>query len=172
MEASVAALFRLVAGGEGEASRSPAAWRRPQTASPAGRRNGNLAGKPSASRGTNHARPADGVEDQARATDSAQPLNCWEFKHCGREAGGVNAAQLGVCPAYPDHGRGCAAVAGTLCGGKVQGSLAQKLGNCMQCNFYQSENYEHRAAAAEAPVAQAVAQRRAEIPLETAFKDF
>jgi hypothetical protein len=32
------------------------------------------------------------------------PLNCWEFKKCGREAGGAKAADSGVCPAYPHHG--------------------------------------------------------------------
>ncbi|MGD0283853.1 MAG: two-CW domain-containing protein, partial [Dissulfurispiraceae bacterium] len=31
-------------------------------------------------------------------------MNCWEFKKCGREMGGVNIEQLGVCPAYPHGG--------------------------------------------------------------------
>ena len=69
-------------------------------------------------------------------------LNCWEFKKCGREDGGVNAVELGVCPAYPDNGRLCARIAGTLCGGTVQGTFAQKLGNCMQCDFYRSSHYD------------------------------
>ena len=62
--------------------------------------------------------------------------NCWELKKCGREAGGAKAAELGVCPAYPDHGRECWFVAGTMCGGAVQGTYAEKLGNCAQCDFY------------------------------------
>lgn len=62
--------------------------------------------------------------------------NCWEFKKCGREAGGPKAAELGVCAAHPSHGRDCWAVAGTLCGGKVQGSEAEKIGNCRICDFY------------------------------------
>ena len=33
-------------------------------------------------------------------------------------------------------GRICWALAGTLCGGKVQGSFAQKAANCMECPFY------------------------------------
>nr|MBF0223164.1 MCP four helix bundle domain-containing protein [Desulfobulbaceae bacterium] len=70
------------------------------------------------------------------------PVNCWEFKQCGREQGGKNAAVLGVCPAYPDQGKNCAAIAGTLCGGKVQGSHAQKLANCQKCEFYLSHNYQ------------------------------
>ena len=45
-------------------------------------------------------------------------------------------AELGVCPAYPAHGTHCAHIAGTLCGGKVQGSFAMKLANCMKCEFY------------------------------------
>lgn len=74
--------------------------------------------------------------------------NCWEFKKCGRETGGAKAQELGVCPAtgYADvgaglnngknGGRACWTVAGTLCGGKVQGSYAQKQANCIVCEFY------------------------------------
>lgn len=69
-------------------------------------------------------------------------LNCWEVKKCGREGGGEKAAELGVCPAYPDHGHTCAALDGTLCGGMVQGTFAEKLRNCIRCNFYNSEHYE------------------------------
>ena len=69
-------------------------------------------------------------------------MNCWEFKGCGREAGGAKAKELGVCPAYPSHGTHCARIAGTLCGGKVQGSFAMKLVNCMQCDFYKSPDYD------------------------------
>jgi hypothetical protein len=29
------------------------------------------------------------------------------------------------------------ALAGTLCGGKVQGSFAKKMTNCLKCDFYQ-----------------------------------
>lgn len=32
----------------------------------------------------------------------------------------------------------CWAVSGTLCGGQVQGTFAAKIGNCMQCAFYQT----------------------------------
>ncbi len=62
-------------------------------------------------------------------------LNCWEYKKCGREKGGSKAAELGICPCYPDHGRDCWFVAGTLCGGKIQGTYAQKLTNCWRCDF-------------------------------------
>jgi hypothetical protein len=75
-------------------------------------------------------------------------LNCWEFKKCGREEGGAKVAELGVCPAAlvaradglnsgKNGGRSCWAIAGTLCGGTVQGTFATKLPNCLKCEFYQ-----------------------------------
>ena len=68
-------------------------------------------------------------------------MKCWEFKKCGREKGGSKARELGVCPAWPNGGDCCARIAGTLCGGKVQGSFAQKLANCLKCEFYNSPHY-------------------------------
>jgi hypothetical protein len=73
--------------------------------------------------------------------------NCWEFKKCGRQPGGPNAAEFGVCNAATESrmngihggkngGRTCWVLAGTLCGGKTQGTYAQKLGNCITCDFY------------------------------------
>ena len=56
-------------------------------------------------------------------------VTCWEFKKCGRE-------KTKDCPAVPYHGRGCWRVAGTMCGGKVQGTFAEKMDNCQQCDFY------------------------------------
>ncbi len=74
-------------------------------------------------------------------------MNCWEFKKCGRQSGGAKVAELGECTAGKERkadgcnqgkmgGRACWAIAGTLCGGKVQGSFAQKASNCMECDFY------------------------------------
>ena len=74
-------------------------------------------------------------------------LNCWEFKKCGRQPGGSRVSELGECPASTDAkadginggrngGRICWALTGTLCGGKVQGTFAQKLTNCANCEFY------------------------------------
>jgi hypothetical protein len=73
--------------------------------------------------------------------------NCWEFKKCGREPSGAKVAELGVCPSSTDGrvngmnvgtngGRVCWAITGTFCGGKVQGTFAMKLVNCMECEFY------------------------------------
>lgn len=68
-------------------------------------------------------------------------LNCWEITNCGREKGGLNADELGVCKAYAEQmGRSCWAVAGTLCGGEVQGTAAQKERNCMGCPLFKEYN--------------------------------
>lgn len=72
-------------------------------------------------------------------------MNCWEFKKCGREKGGVKSNELGVCPAYTrGAGQACWLVAGTFCGGKVQGTFAEKEHSCMQCDFYKSFDLAHR----------------------------
>lgn len=76
-----------------------------------------------------------------------QKINCWEFKQCGREPGGKNAEDLGVCPAATDSrftgnnggenaGRYCWRVAGTLCDGGVQGIFAEKALTCCKCDFF------------------------------------
>jgi len=73
--------------------------------------------------------------------------NCWEFKKCGRQVGGEKVKEFGVCPAASNAatnqinngtkgGRICWAIAGTLCGGKVQGSYADKQLSCMSCEFF------------------------------------
>ena len=72
-------------------------------------------------------------------------MNCWEFKRCGREKGGGNAGALGVCPAYTQGaGEACWFIAGTFCGGKVHGTYAEKLGTCINCDFFQRFDLEHR----------------------------
>jgi hypothetical protein len=78
---------------------------------------------------------------------SRKPSNCWEHKGCGREAGGINVKELGICPAATEKsmdgihrgdnaGRTCWIIAGTFCGGKVQGSHAAKTENCTTCDFF------------------------------------
>jgi hypothetical protein len=72
--------------------------------------------------------------------------NCWEHKNCGRQPGGHKADELGVCPVTTyqaldgahegkNAGRACWAIAGSLCGGKIQGTYAQKFNNCWRCDF-------------------------------------
>lgn len=75
-----------------------------------------------------------------------QPENCWEHKGCGREPGGANVSETGVCPAATEmaldganrgkaSGRACWVVAGTFCRGEVQGTFADKLLTCTECDF-------------------------------------
>lgn len=67
--------------------------------------------------------------------------NCWEIWNCGRQKGGPKVAELGECPASQRSlGHSCWAVAGTLCGGTVQGSFAEKQGNCMACEVFKTYN--------------------------------
>ncbi len=75
--------------------------------------------------------------------------NCWDIKKCGRQPGGDKIGDLGICPASTDDtvdgvnngkngGRICWAIAGTFCGGKVQGDFAQKSVSCMSCEVFKS----------------------------------
>ncbi len=79
--------------------------------------------------------------------------NCWEVKNCGREVNGAKSLNLGVCIAVTESrlngvhdgqnaGRSCWVVAGTLCGGKPQGTFAQKEQNCIKCDFYKTVREE------------------------------
>jgi hypothetical protein len=85
-----------------------------------------------------------------------QKLNCWEIKKCGREPGGSKSKELGVCPAASDtesdginHGKNggriCWAIAGTFCGGKIQGDFAQKQVSCMACEVFKRVKAEEGA---------------------------
>lgn len=79
--------------------------------------------------------------------------NCWEVKECGRQPGGEKNNELGICPATTEKkvhgvnsgingGRSCWAIQKTLCGNAVQGTFTQKLGGCMQCDFYSAVRRE------------------------------
>ena len=74
-------------------------------------------------------------------------VNCWDHMKCGREPGGEHVAEMGVCPAATavklhgmnggtNGGRICWFVAGTMCGGELQGSVAKKFERCYECEFY------------------------------------
>jgi two-component system phosphate regulon sensor histidine kinase PhoR len=73
--------------------------------------------------------------------------NCWEIMGCERQPGGRLASEAGECPAATgatcavgnggEHGgRICWAVAGTFCGGEVQGSFAAKSASCTACEVF------------------------------------
>jgi diguanylate cyclase (GGDEF)-like protein len=68
-------------------------------------------------------------------------VRCWEEKNCSRKD----------CPSYFNTDVRCWLVAGTMCGGKVQGEFAVKYKSCTECDVYQeavfkdpvTEIYEH-----------------------------
>ena len=63
--------------------------------------------------------------------------NCWEIKNCQRHKGGSKVSELGECVASAEKlGHSCWIIAGTLCGGVIQGTFAQKEQNCIQCEVY------------------------------------
>lgn len=79
--------------------------------------------------------------------------NCWEVKKCGRQPGGERCTEMGVCPAATaaklhgvnngiNGGRACWVIQKTLCGDKIQGGFAEKLGNCLACDFFQKVRSE------------------------------
>ena len=54
-------------------------------------------------------------------------IPCWETKQCNNLD----------CPSYQNYDNlRCWAIAGTFCGGKVQGKFAQKFGDCKLCEVY------------------------------------
>ncbi|MHC4670677.1 MAG: two-CW domain-containing protein [Planctomycetota bacterium] len=74
-------------------------------------------------------------------------LNCWEATSCGREPGGANVSEFGLCPATTDTsvdginggkngGRICWTVVGTFCGGEVQSLASKKKLTCLSCEFF------------------------------------
>jgi methyl-accepting chemotaxis protein len=57
-------------------------------------------------------------------------LQCWEAKDCP-------ISRRNQCPAYPDQGRICFSVTGTLCRGEVQGNYMEKKAECeAKCDFF------------------------------------
>lgn len=66
---------------------------------------------------------------------------CWVKKNCDRKG----------CPAYNNACGRCWLIAGTMCGGEVQGHFAKKYKSCVECDVYQeavfkdpvAEIYEH-----------------------------
>ncbi|KJR41054.1 Protein serine/threonine phosphatase [Candidatus Magnetoovum chiemensis] len=74
-------------------------------------------------------------------------LNCWEFKKCGREPGGVNAEKLGVCPVPletsldglhggKNAGRACWALTNKRVNTSSE-SWLKNIRQCTQCEFHQ-----------------------------------
>lgn len=70
-----------------------------------------------------------------QSREESAKIKCWEFHKCSVEKE-ERATEMG-CAAYPNYGRICWAVAGTFCERRVSGAIAQKLGDCRKCEFYQ-----------------------------------
>jgi diguanylate cyclase (GGDEF)-like protein len=64
-------------------------------------------------------------EYDVQVYDSHLPT-CWEVKNCDSRD----------CPVYGKNNIRCWHIAGTYCGGEVQGKFAQKIGDCSKCEVY------------------------------------
>ncbi len=51
---------------------------------------------------------------------------CYEIKNCTKES----------CPCHGKEASRCWQIAGTFCGGQIQGAFAQKYKNCAECNVF------------------------------------
>ncbi len=78
-------------------------------------------------------------------------LNCWEFKNCGREKGGLWAEVYGVCPvamALEYDGMNDGQAGGRVCWslihsyGSVCAGRPANSGQCHQCAFYRRVRHE------------------------------
>ncbi len=62
----------------------------------------------------------------------------WEFKNCGRSKDCPTALDPRLNGAHEgfNAGRACWMIAGTFCGGIIQGTYAKKEKKCIDCDFY------------------------------------
>jgi hypothetical protein len=78
-------------------------------------------------------------------------LNCWQFKNCGREPGGVLAEALGECPVAAamkfdglndgvGAGRACWMVPDSAC--RESRSQMARIDPCHTCDFYKRVVFE------------------------------
>ncbi len=67
-------------------------------------------------------------------TEESFKAQCWEIMRCGVDA--IEPAGE-RCPAYPNFGRICWSVAGTLSDARVRCVVAEKIGDCRKCPFYE-----------------------------------
>jgi methyl-accepting chemotaxis protein len=102
----------------------------------------SLAGRASDLRRIIEGVTGDGSAKELSGLTAGARQKCWEYKKCGREKGGAKVAEMGICPAWPDHGEDCAIVEGTFCGGTVQGDYGSKIAHCAKCDFFKSEHHD------------------------------
>ncbi len=62
------------------------------------------------------------------ALDNKHLTTCYELKNCKKQD----------CPCYGKGATRCWQVAGTFCGGKVQGAFAKKYNNCAECDVFKA----------------------------------
>ncbi|MFQ6678567.1 MAG: two-CW domain-containing protein [Fidelibacterota bacterium] len=73
--------------------------------------------------------------------------NCWDYMKCGREFGGNNVKEYGVCPAVTytafhrinegyNGGRYCWEIVGTFPTSNLRCSHAALIKDCTLCKFY------------------------------------
>ncbi|MDD5427437.1 MAG: hypothetical protein PHN52_13250 [candidate division Zixibacteria bacterium] len=81
----------------------------------------------------------------------SQKLNCWQFKNCGREKGGLLADVLGVCPvatAMKQDGTNGGIAAGRVCwqvcdsAYRNDPAVFSRKKACYNCEFYRRVLYE------------------------------
>ena len=81
----------------------------------------------------------------------SQKLNCWQFKNCGREKGGLLADVLGVCPvatAMKHDGTNGGIAAGRVCwqvcdsAYRKDPTVSGRKKSCYDCQFYKRVVYE------------------------------
>lgn len=58
---------------------------------------------------------------------------CWDFHNCGEKKQD--------CPAYPNGGKHCASLAGTIGSGEPVQTFEQKFNRCTYCAFFHSDHY-------------------------------
>jgi diguanylate cyclase (GGDEF)-like protein len=68
------------------------------------------------------------IENASVRYENSHLIKCWETKNCGKKD----------CPSYKSENLRCWQVAGTFCGGKLQGTFAQKYGNCKECDVFRA----------------------------------
>ena len=82
--------------------------------------------------------------------------NCLEFRNCGRQPGGENVGDLGLCAAATTEimdgvhggskgGRACWIVVGTQCGHNAETDAQKRKSACMSCDFFNSVKKEEGA---------------------------
>ncbi len=93
------------------------------------------------------------MNTNAKAREIEKPVNCWQYKSCGREPGGAHADRFGVCPAATDTrldgvhggknaGRACWVIAGSFTTNVGEVARAKASKDCVTCDFYNSVQHE------------------------------